>query len=289
MKKRIKFILLLIIQFLFVNGLFTQNIPELKQHDLPEMTILSNRTFDGNALWGYMNGGADLYLEYGFSGLRVQEITIEGEKIKLEIFLMKNPLSAFGIMSIKRFKCNESSLFSINDCLTNYQYHTARGSVYLNVINFSGSKKAIEFTRLIASKMTIIIDDTTTKIPAFSDVENRLVNLSEIKFVKGTLGLQNGISGWIRMFDEISDFEIYYLPVKVENNKLFFADIHFNSQDSETLFLEKNFSLTAVWPYFHTYNNKLLGLRKLTDKTYRMVEITGSQEESEEILKKFGF
>jgi len=34
--------------------------------DLQEKISIGNRVYEGSSLWGYINGGADVYLEYGF-------------------------------------------------------------------------------------------------------------------------------------------------------------------------------------------------------------------------------
>ncbi len=50
-----------------------QQIPEITAEELPGFMLNRNECFDGGSLWGYMNGGADIYLEYGFEKLRVEE------------------------------------------------------------------------------------------------------------------------------------------------------------------------------------------------------------------------
>ena len=65
-----------------------------------------NRIFTETSLYGYINGGAELYLEYGFDTLIVTEMTVEGNDLKLEVYRMKDPEAAFGIFSVSRFRCN---------------------------------------------------------------------------------------------------------------------------------------------------------------------------------------
>lgn len=59
-----------------------------------------SRTFTETSLYGYINGGAELYLEYGFDTLLVTELVIEGSDIKAEVYRMKDPEAAFGIFSV---------------------------------------------------------------------------------------------------------------------------------------------------------------------------------------------
>ncbi len=266
-----------------------QDIPELTRNEFPGLTISSNNVYDGNALWGYMNGGADLYLEYGFEGLRVQEIKIDGNALKLEIYRMESPLAAFGMMSIKRFRCNETSLFIPDDCLTGFQYQAAKGLFYLNVINFTGNEQGITLTKEVAQSVVQLIETGDFRVPAFGDVDKTLINPAEIKYVRGKLGLQNSISKWISLFDEFSDFEIFYLPVETEGQRLFLADLIFNSKEEQANFIRQHFGSVEDFPAFGLIGNKTFGIKPLSDQSLRLIEFTGDKADVEGALEKFGF
>jgi len=60
------------------------------------------QTFTNETLYNYIDGGADVFLEYGFKELFVQEYR-KGENIlTIEVYRMSSPLSAFGIYSFRR-------------------------------------------------------------------------------------------------------------------------------------------------------------------------------------------
>ena len=48
------------------------DFPILSVGDVEGMKIERTEYYDGNALWGLINGGADIYLEYGFDELAFQ-------------------------------------------------------------------------------------------------------------------------------------------------------------------------------------------------------------------------
>jgi hypothetical protein len=278
--------LILAFGFLSANA---QEIPEIGQNAFPGLTVSSNNVYDGNALWGYMNGGADLYLEYGFEGLRVQEIEIDGNALKLEIYRMESPLDAFGMMSIKRFRCNETSLFVPDDCLTGYQYQAAKGTFYLNVINFTGNEEGITKTKEVAQSLVQLIEAGDFQVPSFADLDKTLINPAEIKYARGKLGLQNSISKWISLFDEVTEYEIFYLPVEIEGQRLFIADVIFDSKEEHAHFIRQHFDLVEDFPTFQVIGNKTFGIKPLTDKSLRLIEFTGDKAELEDTLQKFGF
>lgn len=266
-----------------------QEIPELTQNQIPGLTVSSSNVYDGNALWGYMNGGADLYLEYGFEGLRVQEIEIDGNALKLEIYRMESPLAAFGMMSIKRFRCNETSLFVPDDCLTGYQYQAAKGTFYLNVINFTGNEQGITKTKEVAQSLIQLIEAGDFRVPAFGDVDKTLINPAEIKYSRGKLGLQNSISKWISMFDKVTEYEIFYLPMDIEGQRLFIADVIFDLEEEQAHFIRQHFDLVGDFPTFQVIGNKTFGIKPLSDQSLRLIEFTGDKADFEVTLRKFGF
>lgn len=64
------------------------DFPKLVESDFPGSRITREQIFDGGGLWGYINGGADLFLEYGFDKLFLQEIEIDTYRFKIEFYKM---------------------------------------------------------------------------------------------------------------------------------------------------------------------------------------------------------
>lgn len=282
-------LLALLFSVVYLSSLTAQEIPQLSEIHLTGATIQSNRVFDGNALWGYMNGGADLYLEYGFEELRVQEIDVDGTALKIEIYRMHSPENAFGMLSIKRFKCAETALLVQHECLTAYQYQAAIGNYYIAIINYSGNELAAALTAKAAGSLFQIIDGSDFQIPAFSDVEPEKITADKIKLVSGQLGLQNGISKWTKFFDGFSDFEVYYLPVLTSAGNIFFADILFDSSEDQTTFTTRNFGMQEDSPMFEYAGGKTIGLIQISPSAIRLVEIAGDVGDYRTVLTEFGF
>ncbi len=284
-------LILLIFHCLFFGylQLNAQQITELRSDDFAQLTITSNTVYDGNALWGYMNGGADLYLEYGFAGLRVQEVEFASEKIKLEIFTMESPKAAFGIMSIRRFKCAESELFVTGDCLTDYQYQAAKSNFYISIINYNGSEKAGEITRILARKLLGKISGESYPLPSFQNIDPQFVTPNTIKLATGPLGIQNIVPKWAKLFEGTEHFDLFVFPVKTDNGKILFGDLLFADKEIALAFINRNFDPTGDYPVFITEGDKTIGLQRFSDTWFRIAELNGSQENSAKILKQFGF
>jgi hypothetical protein len=80
---------------------FAQDLTiKLIPSDIPDGQITSTEQYDHNSLWGYIDGGADLYLEYGFNKVTAQEVLIDSFHFKVDIYEMNSPEAAFGIFSV---------------------------------------------------------------------------------------------------------------------------------------------------------------------------------------------
>jgi hypothetical protein len=164
-------------------------------------------------LWGYMDGGADLYFEYGFVKLCVQEIKFADEKFTVRIFEMSDSEAAFGIWSVNHSKCDSSDIFNNFLCRTKYQVQFAKGRYYISVISESGSRKAQVSGYLVARTLNEKIKEKEFKIPKeFVSDELSLYTIN-LKFIKGELGLKNGYPDWEEFFDKDEKFKIFILQL----------------------------------------------------------------------------
>ena len=73
------------------------DFPVLCVEDFEGINIERTEYYDGNALWGLINGGADIYLEYGFDELAFQTVEWLEQHFRVEIYLMTDEEAAFGI------------------------------------------------------------------------------------------------------------------------------------------------------------------------------------------------
>lgn len=285
---------LYILVFICLPGIFAQTgsiIPKLSKKDLPEAVFTRNDVFDGQSLWGYMNGGADLYLEYGFVELRVQEFEIEDEMLKAEIYRMKNPASAFGIYSIKTFKCNKKNIYTSPDCLSDYQYQASKGPVYITVINASGSNKAIDLTKRVAEILTEKVVGHPFQIKAFDMLSSDTAGPNQIRLVKGKLGLQNSIPRWGELFLGMVGYEVYMLKIENDKGKITLANVEFPSESQRETFILQ--SIPDADPekekLFFTFKNRNFGILQIDERHIRMYETKNDPAYFKVVLEDFGF
>ena len=105
MKKNFLLGFFLIGSFLYANLVQQHNLVDY----LPKTGEVDNwkpadvpQTYEGDDLFTFINGGADIYHEYGFKKVIYNEYKDDNDhSINVEIYEMTNAASAFGIYSFK--------------------------------------------------------------------------------------------------------------------------------------------------------------------------------------------
>jgi len=219
------------------------NFIKLKEGDFPGSKITREQVFDGSGLWGYINGGADIFLEYGFDKLLLQEIEIDKYKFKTELYRMSNAKSAFGIFSVSHYKCSERDSSLKYSCITPHQIQTAMGNYYISIINKNGSEEEQSISKMIWGKLISKISEDEFTPPSFFSNKELIPFLKTMKYFNGKLGLQNGFFDWYDYFENFSDYEIYLLPLETKAGTVYISQISFSSVKDLNSFLN-NLSIT---------------------------------------------
>ena len=201
-----KYLLTVLMSVLFAGICFSQ------------MEIKRERTFTGTALYGFMNGGADLFYEYGFKELISRDIQYKGEEFTVDVYTMDTPLDAFGIYSIHAYKCLRTDSLGRFDCLSKYQLQAVDGNNYVSIVFRSGSNAA---RKAAAEIYQVFVADGKTGIRFPSQLTYLATYRSgTIKYMKGKLGVSNVQPSWIDMLHDMGSYEIWYVENTDRDNLL---------------------------------------------------------------------
>jgi len=234
-----------------VGGLCSaQDVPVLNRTDLPSATIGSTKHYAGKALYGYIDGGAELYLEYKFDRLGRQEIRFRNEKIVLEVYQMQGAYEAYGIFSVQRSKCVPVDSANPHTCVSRYQLQAVLGKCYVSIANETGSREAqqasLEIFYVLRSKIT---PQAVAFPPLFSNARLK-PHLSKIVVAFGPLGVQNAYDGWDSLFKKIPRFVLSVLPIERESDHCALANIRFGSASQSLEFCRAaGFADAQVGPF----------------------------------------
>jgi len=224
----------LLMSFSIASGQATVT-PGISARDLPGNAVITDtRTFGNESLFGYIDGGAELYLEYGFDSLLVTNISCKGSDIKVEVFRMSDPDAAFGIYSVSHFKCSNNTDLTGYYCASAYQIQFCKGAFYVSIINSNGTEAEQKLSESIASLLTGRISGQSFNPAVYITDDLSVAEVKSALFVRGSLGLFNGAYG---LSKELEDFAGYSaLIIKGEETRI---AVRFNSVDLMTAFVEK--------------------------------------------------
>ncbi|MCX6304515.1 MAG: hypothetical protein NT040_06070 [Bacteroidetes bacterium] len=212
-----------------------QTIMPLTAENFPDAIVGSANNYDIESLPEY-NSGADLFIEFGFRSLLVQQISWETAKIKVEVYQMMTPEAAFGIYSLSVLKCQQQDSLTPFDCNTVYQYQAAYGNLYISVTSESGSVKARAMYLPVANA---IMQKNIQQVFALPDPFNqpRLKKARKsLVYMQGTTGLENSVYPFQEMFLTVR-FRMYAISLPNPDFLIYFARIRFETPADMMRFL----------------------------------------------------
>jgi hypothetical protein len=157
-----------------------------------------SRIFTSGDLYGRIDGGAELFLEFGFERLTVQtylpmtpavDEETRGSEFQLEIYRMSDPVAAAGVYLMKCGRETRAAGFDERHAINSYQLIFFRNRYYVVVNNMSGDEKLrggmVEFARFTASRLPESRrDDFAEALPAGGIIRD------SIRLARGPYALQ---------------------------------------------------------------------------------------------------
>jgi hypothetical protein len=149
--------------------------------------------FEGEALYEYIDGGAEIYHEYGFRRVVVQDYeSAKGKSISLEIFEMGTPAAAYGMFTFKRSGLGQAVELGGGGELESYYLNFWKGRFLATLTGFDDSSGTVEglasFARVLAAKLPGGGEGEPALVAALS---REGLDLRSVKYLKGLLGLNN--------------------------------------------------------------------------------------------------
>lgn len=149
----------------------------------------------GDDLYVFINGGAEIYHEYGFNKVVYNEYKDKNENsINVEIYEMKSSESAFGIYSFKIGRKGE--VFSVgNDAfLQSYYMNFWKGNYLIILTGFDENEATINGIKTIAKVIDQKIKIKGNKPDLVNYLPKQNLQTTHVKYLKGVLALFNQYS-----------------------------------------------------------------------------------------------
>lgn len=158
----------------------------------PWKKIGDPRVFARADLYGYIDGGAELFFEFGFQQLTQQKYQAGANQIVVDFYRMRDPIAATGVYLMK---CgNETPAPALADwnTINRYQLMFVRDRFFVIVNNVTGAAA-------VAPDMEKLASVVASKLPASRPLAE-LTRLPPSGLVKGSVRLIRGPYGFQAIF-----------------------------------------------------------------------------------------
>lgn len=150
--------------------------------------ITRTETYQGRSLSGYMNGGAELFHEYGFVALSVQDVAVAGAgEITVEVFRMSSPRAALGIYSVSRHGCMDGDPALFYVCEGAYQVQGTARENYIRIQSGTDTPAARKARRVLFAALVGRLGQEKVALSSY------FRSSSDVILMHGPLGVQNGM------------------------------------------------------------------------------------------------
>lgn len=178
-----------------------------------KVEVKRERIFEGEALYGFMNGGSELFLEYNFKKLKALDVIYEGEEYSIELYKMASAEDAFGIYSQHTYRCIVADTIYQADCFSRYQMQSVIGDTYISIVYpkpVNGvNERAVELMEYFSRE----IEKSRFCIPQEIDPQGKISGY--LKMYRGGIALNNNAP---ELLDEVSGRDEYTIWSYDENN-----------------------------------------------------------------------
>jgi len=216
--------------------------PYLQVTDITkEATIMQVREFKDSALFDYWGDCPELLMEYGFKRLIFQDIYLQRNLFHIELAEMKDSVAAFGAYSVAARAAGYKDSFYDYSFANDREALSAKGNWYLRIHTLKrdsvyGLEILVNMSKLILSK----IPARPYVAPAILTAGSLRQFRSELKLIRGYLGLYYGFPSWVNIFSGVKFREIAVLPLSQPGSWLNYARVAFADGAELEKFQKKN-------------------------------------------------
>ena len=165
--------------------------------------ITRTETYQGRSLSGYMNGGAELFHEYGFVALSAQEVAVVGAgEITVEVFRMSSARAALGIYSVSRHGCADADSVTIHVCEGAYQVQGTAKENYIRIQSGTDTPADRKARRGLFAALARRLGQETVALSSY------FRNTRNVMLMAGPLGVQNGMPDLEEVLDGVEGFSV---------------------------------------------------------------------------------
>lgn len=193
------FIFLIFLLFLFVGAEECSLPPEDLSQYLPQsgeaekwVRDCISQEYKGEDLYLYIDGGAEIYHEYGFRQVIIQDYkSVSGKNISLEIFEMEDDKAAFGIYTFKRSAEGKRVDLGNEGQIEDYYLNFWKGNFLVTLTGFDEEEETVEGLVELAKVVDAKIESKGITPALLSLLPEKGLIKKSVKYFRRHLGIYN--------------------------------------------------------------------------------------------------
>ena len=217
----------------------SQTINQIKESDIQGITNLPGDSFSGADSKRYLGSSFDLYIEYGIKKIFVNHYVLMNDTALLEVCIMVNAPSAFGIYSMSIPQCIQWNRYGSFSCTNPYQVKAISGKLFISASNKTGTRSG---QALCEQLVKVMIDNNQQDIwyaPSPFQSEKAAPFTNSLHYLKGPVGLMKFLPSWSDMFDDLT-YHLFTMSISTPEYKGILARIIFPDELTLSTFIAKS-------------------------------------------------
>ncbi|MFZ5981111.1 MAG: DUF6599 family protein [Candidatus Zixiibacteriota bacterium] len=178
-----KYLITLIGLLVLAGGCSQKDTASLAGSYLPEKIASTNqvrssevRVYIGDSLWTYIDGGAELYHQYGFVEVATAQYLAGEIELSADIYRFDTPLNAFGLYSVLRPPVSEIIQLGVEGYCAPATLNFVKGECLVRVTGYDDTEEINNMILAMAHELDTVIPGTTSMPEEF----DKLYNMNKI-------------------------------------------------------------------------------------------------------------
>lgn len=181
--------------------------PRLGAGDLPGWRVAQKKVYAKGQLFGYINGGAELYREYGFVELTVLMLSRGKAQLKVELYRMASPAAALGVYSVSRGRCGARLKGAAWSCVSQRRVSFCRAGYLVNVVPMDAEAQA--WSSKAARALLNKIKGQDFSPPELFQRGAVAGGRTTLRYLRGPLAVAAAVPDWEARLKGLRRFELY--------------------------------------------------------------------------------
>ncbi|MDH5704777.1 MAG: hypothetical protein OEZ45_02060 [Candidatus Aminicenantes bacterium] len=234
------------------------------------------QAYRGEGLYEYINGGAEIYHEYGFRQVVVQDFKRkDGKSISVEIFEMEDPESAYGIFTFKTNPEDREISLGSDALLSDYYLNFWKARYLVTLTGFDEDEETIRGLQNIAHSIDTKIKADGNRPSLVSALPEEGLERASLKYFEGNLGLHNSYPFFtedvFRLKEGIKgDYKGGYSLYIIESRTAEKGPVDFDD-------LKKSFKASSRYSHFRSLEELIF---RVEDRKGKQVYVTQSKDKT---------